>query len=82
MSECDLAEAAHHAAESLNIDLSDPGCFNHAEETMRAAESGLFETRFDARALRRFLTALATAANDRGVPPSQLWNALDALERN
>lgn len=28
-----------------------------------------------------FFTALSTAARERAVPPSELWNALDALER-
>ena len=81
MSEGELAEEAVHAAEALNIDLSDPACFTKAETALNAAESGLFEPRFDGRAVRRFLNALATAARQRGVQPAQLWSALDALER-
>ena len=30
---------------------------------------------------KEFFSALRTAAGERSVPPSELWNALDALER-
>lgn len=81
MTESELAEAACFAAEALNIDLGDPACFAKAEAAVRAAETGLFEPRFDNRAVSRFLAALSVAAEQRGVPPAELWSALDALER-
>jgi len=81
MTESDLAEAAHHAADVLNLDLSDPACFSVAEQLLREVESGLAEPFFDSRSMRCFLVALSSAADDRAVPPSQLWRALDALER-
>ena len=81
MSESELAEGAAHAAEALNLDLTDPSCFAQADAALRAAESGALEPHYDARVVRRWMVALATAAQERGVAPAQLWNALDALER-
>ena len=52
------------------------------ESAVRAASGGLLEANFDARAVGRFLGELKAAAAQRGVQPSALWSALDALERN
>jgi hypothetical protein len=88
MSESDLAEAAHLAADVLGADLSDPGCFDSAQSTVEEMAGrpddafALFGPCWDAHTLRHTLTAVAQAAAERGVPPSQLWNALDALERS
>ena len=81
LSEEELAEGAVQVADMLNLDLTDPACFNKAGEALRAHESGPFEPRFDARQVRRFLSALAAASHERGVAPDALWRALDALER-
>ena len=81
MNESELAEAALEAGEALRLDLSDPDCFAEAEEMLRSVEAGVSDQQFDVPAVRRFLGALAHAASERGVPPSQLWSALDALER-
>lgn len=37
---------------------------------------------YDVKAVKAFLAALRAAAVQRGVAPSALWSALDALERN
>ena len=71
-------------AEMLGADLSDPDCFAQAEAALAdpAVAIACFGPSFDSHGARRTLAALAQAADERGVPPSQLWNALDALERN
>jgi hypothetical protein len=87
MSESDLAEAAHLAADVLGADFSDPGCFEQALQTVEEMADrpedafALFGPSWDAHGLRRTLAAVAKAATERCVPPSQLWDALDALER-
>lgn len=81
ISESELAEGAYYAAEALNLDLTDPAVFVHAETAVKAAGSGLFEVSYDVGAVTRFLMALKTAATQRGVQPAALWSALDALER-
>ena len=84
MSESELAESAYSAAEALGFehdDLSDPASFGHAEAAVRAASSGHAEAEYDVHAVGCFLVALKAAAAARGVQPSALWSALDALER-
>lgn len=81
MTESELAEGAYHAQEALQLDLTDPAAVAQADQTVRAASSGLFEATYDVAAVKRFLAALRGAAKQRGVPPHELWSALDSLER-
>jgi len=75
-SESDLAEWANHTAAVLRVDLEDINCVQAARDAITHMRSGE-----DSSALNDFLCALCATATQRGVPPHQLWSALDALER-
>jgi len=68
--DCSRAEAVAAAVclrDLLRISICDDGDINLARRVVTDSKI--------------FFTALSTAAAERAVPPSELWNALDALER-
>ena len=82
MSESELAEGAYLSAEALQLDLTDPMSFQRAEDEIRDVQSGFVPPpNYDVVMVKRFLKAIKLAAAERGVPPIDLWRALDNLER-